>query len=57
MIVIENKKNHTYYLFYMHTHTQRYISSVATGIVWIGLSDIAEEGNMKWVDNTPLNKR
>lgn len=35
---------------------QRYISSIATGVVWIGLSDIAEEGKMKWVDNTTLNK-
>ncbi|XP_065130561.1 C-type lectin domain family 4 member E-like [Paramisgurnus dabryanus] len=35
---------------------QRYISSIAKDRVWIGLSDIAEEGKMKWVDNTPLNK-
>ncbi|XP_065126692.2 uncharacterized protein [Paramisgurnus dabryanus] len=35
---------------------QRYISSIAKGRVWIGLSDIEKEGSMTWVDNTPLNK-
>ncbi|XP_048016051.1 C-type lectin domain family 4 member E-like [Megalobrama amblycephala] len=24
--------------------------------VWIGLNDLEIEGNMKWVDNTPLNQ-
>ncbi|XP_057188044.1 C-type lectin domain family 4 member M-like isoform X2 [Triplophysa rosa] len=36
---------------------QRYISSVVKEVVWIGLSDIDNEGVMKWVDNSPLNKR
>ncbi|XP_051560238.1 CD209 antigen-like isoform X4 [Myxocyprinus asiaticus] len=35
---------------------QRYISSLVKGRVWIGLSDIEKEGNMKWVDNSPLTK-
>ncbi|XP_051560242.1 C-type lectin domain family 4 member E-like isoform X8 [Myxocyprinus asiaticus] len=35
---------------------QRYISSLEKGRVWIGLSDIEKEGNMKWVDNSPLTK-
>ncbi|KAA0721799.1 Collectin-10 Collectin-1 [Triplophysa tibetana] len=35
---------------------QKYISSIVKGRAWIGLSDIEKEGNMTWVDNTPLNK-
>ncbi|XP_055062589.2 uncharacterized protein [Misgurnus anguillicaudatus] len=35
-------------------YEQRYISSIATDSVWIGLSDIARI--MTWVDNTTLNK-
>ncbi|XP_065130400.1 uncharacterized protein [Paramisgurnus dabryanus] len=35
---------------------QRYVFSIAKEDVWIGLSDIAEEGKMKWVDNTTLDK-
>ncbi|RXN37169.1 CD209 antigen-like protein [Labeo rohita] len=34
---------------------QRNISSFTKERVWIGLSDIHQEGNMKWVDNSPLN--
>ncbi|XP_065130499.1 uncharacterized protein [Paramisgurnus dabryanus] len=32
---------------------QRHILSIIKEDMWIGLSDIAEEGKMKWVDNTP----
>ncbi|XP_073697678.1 CD209 antigen-like protein 2 [Garra rufa] len=35
---------------------QRFLSSFATEPVWIGLSDREQEGNMKWVDNSPLNQ-
>ncbi|XP_059411028.1 CD209 antigen-like protein C [Carassius carassius] len=35
---------------------QRHISSLVKERVWIGLSDIENEGNMKWVDNSPLNQ-
>ncbi|XP_051559498.1 CD209 antigen-like protein 2 [Myxocyprinus asiaticus] len=35
---------------------QRYITSLIKQRAWIGLSDIEKEGNIKWVDNTPLNK-
>ncbi|KAI7810858.1 putative C-type lectin domain family 4 member E [Triplophysa rosa] len=35
---------------------QKYISSIVNENVWIGLSDAEKERNMKWVDNTPLNK-
>ncbi|XP_050961538.1 CD209 antigen-like protein C [Labeo rohita] len=33
---------------------QRHISSFIKERVWIGLSDIQQEGRMKWVDNSPL---
>ncbi|KAI7811267.1 C-type lectin domain family 10 member A-like [Triplophysa rosa] len=35
---------------------QKYISSLVNENVWIGLSDAEKERNMKWVDNTPVNK-
>ncbi|XP_048051413.1 C-type lectin domain family 4 member E-like isoform X2 [Megalobrama amblycephala] len=35
---------------------QRLISSFIKETVWIGLSDIENEGNMKWVDNSPLKQ-
>ncbi|RXN35703.1 CD209 antigen-like protein [Labeo rohita] len=35
---------------------QRVISSLVSETVWIGLSDIENEGNMKWVDNSSLNQ-
>ncbi|KTF93068.1 hypothetical protein cypCar_00014661 [Cyprinus carpio] len=35
---------------------QRHISSFIKESVWIGLSDSENEGNMKWVDNSPLNQ-
>ncbi|KAG1943831.1 CD209 antigen [Pimephales promelas] len=35
---------------------QRFISSFIKESVWIGLSDIENEGNMKWVDNSPLKQ-
>ncbi|XDV16003.1 hypothetical protein PO909_015898 [Leuciscus waleckii] len=35
---------------------QRFISSFVKERVWIGLSDTENEGNMKWVDNSPLNQ-
>ncbi|XP_067258493.1 CD209 antigen-like [Chanodichthys erythropterus] len=35
---------------------QRYISSFIKASVWIGLNDIENEGDMKWVDNSPLKQ-
>ncbi|XP_067298662.1 CD209 antigen-like protein D isoform X2 [Pseudorasbora parva] len=35
---------------------QRFITSLAKESVWIGLSDIENEGIMKWVDNSPLKQ-
>ncbi|XDV15995.1 hypothetical protein PO909_015894 [Leuciscus waleckii] len=35
---------------------QKFISSLVKEIVWIGLSDIVNEGKMKWVDNSPLKQ-
>ncbi|XP_048051394.1 CD209 antigen-like protein B [Megalobrama amblycephala] len=35
---------------------QRCINSFAKERMWIGLSDIEHEGNLTWVDNSPLNQ-
>ncbi|XP_059407665.1 C-type lectin domain family 10 member A-like isoform X2 [Carassius carassius] len=35
---------------------QRFISSLVSERVWIGLSDRENEGNMTWVDNSTLNQ-
>ncbi|XP_048051391.1 CD209 antigen-like protein C [Megalobrama amblycephala] len=35
---------------------QRCITSFVKDNVWIGLSDIEHEGNLTWVDNSPLNQ-
>uniref|UniRef100_A0A8C1PEE3 Si:ch73-343l4.8 n=1 Tax=Cyprinus carpio TaxID=7962 RepID=A0A8C1PEE3_CYPCA len=35
---------------------EKLVSSFTTNIVWIGLSDTENEGNMKWVDNSPLKQ-
>ncbi|XP_048051407.1 CD209 antigen-like protein E [Megalobrama amblycephala] len=35
---------------------QRFISSLVKEFVWIGLTDIENEGDMKWVDNSPLRQ-
>uniref|UniRef100_A0A8C1B421 Si:ch73-343l4.8 n=1 Tax=Cyprinus carpio carpio TaxID=630221 RepID=A0A8C1B421_CYPCA len=35
---------------------QRFISSLVSERVWIGLSDRKQEGIMKWVDNSPLKQ-
>ncbi|XP_018938014.2 C-type lectin domain family 4 member E-like [Cyprinus carpio] len=35
---------------------QRFISSLVSERVWIGLSDRENEGNMKWVDNSTLKQ-
>ncbi len=53
--LLMNERNHTYFCFYSHTH--RFISSLVKERVWIGLSDTENEGNMTWVDNSPLNQR
>ncbi|KAI7811214.1 putative C-type lectin domain family 4 member E [Triplophysa rosa] len=34
---------------------QRYISSVITDTMWIGLSDMENEGVMQWVDNSAVD--
>uniref|UniRef100_A0A8C2IMD3 Si:ch73-343l4.8 n=1 Tax=Cyprinus carpio TaxID=7962 RepID=A0A8C2IMD3_CYPCA len=35
---------------------QRLVSTLFKETVWIGLSDREQEGNMKWVDNSPLKQ-
>uniref|UniRef100_A0A671NVT0 Si:ch73-343l4.8 n=1 Tax=Sinocyclocheilus anshuiensis TaxID=1608454 RepID=A0A671NVT0_9TELE len=35
---------------------EKFISSLVKESVWIGLSDTEKEGNMKWVDNSPLKQ-
>uniref|UniRef100_A0A8C2BRD1 C-type lectin domain-containing protein n=1 Tax=Cyprinus carpio TaxID=7962 RepID=A0A8C2BRD1_CYPCA len=35
---------------------QRFITSLVTERVWIGLSDTENEGNMKWVNNSTLKQ-
>ncbi|KTF93065.1 hypothetical protein cypCar_00014654 [Cyprinus carpio] len=35
---------------------QRLMSSLVSERAWIGLSDIVSEGNLTWVDNSPLNQ-
>ncbi|XP_042605626.1 CD209 antigen-like protein 2 [Cyprinus carpio] len=35
---------------------QRFISSIVSERVWIGLSDTENEGIMKWVDNSTLKQ-
>ncbi|KAK7117032.1 hypothetical protein R3I94_022548 [Phoxinus phoxinus] len=35
---------------------QRFITSLVTERMWIGLSDIEQEGNMTWVDNSSLKQ-
>ncbi|XP_016349777.1 CD209 antigen-like protein E [Sinocyclocheilus anshuiensis] len=35
---------------------QRHISSFIKESMWIGLSDTENEGNMKWVDNSPMKQ-
>ncbi len=51
--LLMNERNHTYSCF---IHTQRFISSLVKERAWIGLSDTENEGNMKWVDNSPLKQ-
>ncbi|XP_056594394.1 C-type lectin domain family 6 member A-like [Triplophysa dalaica] len=34
---------------------QRYVSSMITDSIWIGLSDIENEGVMQWVDNSSVD--
>ncbi len=42
--------------FSCFVHPQRFISSLVSERVWIGLSDIEQEGNLKWVDNSTLKQ-
>uniref|UniRef100_A0A671P1L6 Si:ch73-343l4.8 n=1 Tax=Sinocyclocheilus anshuiensis TaxID=1608454 RepID=A0A671P1L6_9TELE len=35
---------------------EKFISSLVSESVWIGLSDTENEGSMKWVDNSPLKQ-
>ncbi len=43
-------------LIHVFIHTQRFISSLVKERAWIGLSDIQQEGNMTWVDNSTLKQ-
>ncbi|XP_059410856.1 C-type lectin domain family 4 member M-like isoform X1 [Carassius carassius] len=52
--LLMNENNHTYSMLFLFT--QRHISSLVKERVWIGLSDIENEGIMKWVDYSPLNQ-
>ncbi|XP_058643179.1 CD209 antigen-like protein C isoform X2 [Onychostoma macrolepis] len=43
-------------LVIINTQEKQLVSSLVKEIVWIGLSDIQQEGYMKWVDNSPLKQ-
>ncbi|XP_052390595.1 CD209 antigen-like [Carassius gibelio] len=50
-------KNHGADLVIINTEEkQRFISSLVSERVWIGLSDTENEGTMKWVDNSALKQ-
>lgn len=52
---VNEQENHTYCIS-VFIHTQRLMSSLVSERAWIGLSDIVSEGNLTWVDNSPLNQ-
>uniref|UniRef100_A0A673KSF8 Si:ch73-343l4.8 n=1 Tax=Sinocyclocheilus rhinocerous TaxID=307959 RepID=A0A673KSF8_9TELE len=52
IINTEEKESHLFLFLF----TQRFISSLVSERVWIGLSDTENEGIMKWVDNSRLKQ-
>uniref|UniRef100_A0A672L517 C-type lectin domain-containing protein n=1 Tax=Sinocyclocheilus grahami TaxID=75366 RepID=A0A672L517_SINGR len=54
IIINTEEKQESHLLLFLFT--QRLIHSLVSERVWIGLSDIQQEGIMKWVDNSTLKQ-